>query len=853
MPTPKRQAQPARHSHTPERIQFACANQETPPEHAAQGAFPGLGVPMDNITDIDRRFTLFSSPVRSARHTGESCTLEDLHRAVASEHWYHKISPVRKLAPYKNEKDPTGKRKSDCALEYSQLKESTLPYAVLSGTWDTDHRHADGSTHKGQPCEVNGLISPSGMRLLDLDDLDSMDRAFIMSELRDGVVPWAAACWLSAGGDGLHLVATLDPAPACQADSHTSFAALVADLSRRLPVASVASDPAAKNLMRPSFVSCDPDAWLADSPRPLRWFDPPGDAHTGQKRHTENGHTRDTRQPLLLQLENVARDLVASGLDYNEWFGLMGALKSAGMDVAKLESISSAGGDRYEPGEIERKWEHLLHSDNPPAVVNGMAKHTGLRARVVDQARDTPTMGNTANDQDEDEDDKSDSPPGSSYTDPLRSPNTGAALTLVLDRVATGMTARRNVRSGLLEILAPDDWLRHRDYFRSAQQPDGWVPIDDMAAEALCDDIAGVVKKRSRPSAAKFLRMVMSLGSMTGHYADPFIDWLESLAEWDQDNRYADAAVVALKADPHARSLDWLVAATRIILNGAVQRAYQPGSIHDICVVLIGDEGTGKTTGMRELTPRPWQDIWYRKSLRLDRSQKEIIEDTRGYVIVECSELEGLDPRSRNRIKNLIDDPYDIAREAYGLITTKQARSFILVGTANDGGNGLFDIEGKQRRFWPVPTRNNVNLRDLSEARQWLDDHRDQLWAQALHEYKNYLGTSDSWRPPATLSAEHCAAVDEHRANTMGGDIAASLTEYVRHERKTEPLPLAHHLYQQGTTFTNAEAPDEVSAMLDRQQKLQREIASGLVRFGWRRTTGTKGAFRGRRIWVPPA
>ena len=269
-------------------------------------------------------------------------------------------------------------------------------------------------------------------------------------------------------------------------------------------------------------------------------------------------------------------------------------------------------------------------------------------------------------------------------------------------------------------------------------------------------------------------------------------------------------------------------------------------------MVLIGDEGTGKTTGMRELLPPAWRDIWYRKSLRLDRTQKEIIEDTRGYVIVECSELEGLDHRSRNRVKNLIDDPYDIAREAYGRTTTKQARSFILVGTANDEGSGLFDIEGKQRRFWPVPTRNNVNLRDLSDSRQWLDDNREQLWAQALEEYRRYEGPSDSWRPPATLSGEHRDAVDEHRATTMGGDIAASLTAYVMGKPDRERLPLAHHLYQQGTAFPKAESPDEISTQLDRQQTLQRQIASGLRRAGWTRTNATTGQFKGRRVWQPP-
>lgn len=343
------------------------------------------------ITEIKaRQFTVFNTPVRSVRHEGDLWTLRELHDAVQSEQWHENIAPIRNLAPYKREKDESGKRKSDRALKYSQLKESTLPYAVVSGTWNPHRRHADGATHHQRPCSVNGLLSASALRLLDLDDLDSSDRQVIMGALRDGVVPRAAACWLSPGGDGLHLIAALDPAPVCQKDSHIAFAVLVEDLDLRLSVASVESDPAAKNLMRPSFVSCDPDAWLADSPQPLRWQDIPGDAHAGRNRRTENGHNKDdrgARNSLLVQMERVARRVVATGLDYSAWFGLMGALKSAGMDMEMVESISREGGDRYVPGEIERKWGDLLPSDNPAKVINGMARNRGVRERVVDGTR----------------------------------------------------------------------------------------------------------------------------------------------------------------------------------------------------------------------------------------------------------------------------------------------------------------------------------------------------------------------------------------------------------------------------------------------------------------------------------
>ena len=301
-----------------------------------------MGVPMDIIAK--RPFTLFTSFVSSTRHTGEEWTLEELHNAVASQRWFREIAAVRDLAPYKHERDATGKLKSERAQQYSHLKETTLPYAVVSGTWDPLHRHADGGKHQGENCTVNGIRPPSGLKLMDIDDLGRKRRDQIMSALKDGAVPWAAACWLSPGGDGQHLFACLDPAPACQADSYAAYAALMENLHCRLQIASMSSDPPAKNPMRPSFVSCDPDAWLADNPEPFKWLDPPGDTHTGQKKRTESDHTR---EPWLVQMERVARNLVAFGLDYNAWFRLMGALKSAGMDIDTIESISSEGGHRY--------------------------------------------------------------------------------------------------------------------------------------------------------------------------------------------------------------------------------------------------------------------------------------------------------------------------------------------------------------------------------------------------------------------------------------------------------------------------------------------------------------------------
>ena len=200
--------------------------------------------------------------VLTAQRPGPSPTSTTRSRAG---HWWDVIAPVRELSPHKQEKDESGKRKSTLAQQYSDLKDQTLPYAVFSGTWDPRHRHADGFNCKAKECPGNGLLQPSGLRLLDLDDLHDGEAAWIFAAVDDGTLPWAAAAWTSTGGDGIHIVAWLDPAPTNQATSHAAYAMLARDLAINLPRhRDRQRHQQSKNLMRPAFVSADSTARLRE-------------------------------------------------------------------------------------------------------------------------------------------------------------------------------------------------------------------------------------------------------------------------------------------------------------------------------------------------------------------------------------------------------------------------------------------------------------------------------------------------------------------------------------------------------------------------------------------------------------
>ena len=352
-------------------------------------------------------FTLFVSAVSRKPHRGGDCTLEELHKDIQDGKWFDKVAPVRKLAPYKDDKDELG-NKTEPAKEYSELKETTLPYSVVSGTWNLEHRHADGAKHDDVPCKINGILTASGLRLLDLDKLNAGQQDAIKATLDAGIVPWAAACWKSPGGDGLHLFAALDPPPTCQDESHAAFAALIADLKTKIPYAEHSSDPSSKNLMRPAFVSADSKARIYPDAIPLRWKDfensgadprtqPTLDTFadqqkkqgnkTGSKQGNKTGSKQGKKGQQSLkdappELVQEALDTMAAGRageDDNHLLAVLGNMKELGFAFAAFDAWAADAGCTC---NREPRWNappQGAQSDRPGwAIVNLAAARYGM-------------------------------------------------------------------------------------------------------------------------------------------------------------------------------------------------------------------------------------------------------------------------------------------------------------------------------------------------------------------------------------------------------------------------------------------------------------------------------------------
>jgi predicted P-loop ATPase len=100
--------------------------------------------------------------------------------------------------------------------------------------------------------------------------------------------------------------------------------------------------------------------------------------------------------------------------------------------------------------------------------------------------------------------------------------------------------------------------------------------------------------------------------------------------------------------------------------------------------------------------------------------------------IVEMGELASIKRSDVESIKAYLSKRVDIYRAAYARRAAEHPRQCVFCGTTNEalflkGDNG-------NRRFWVIPV--DPTLRKHTKWQQAIDRDRDQLWAEAVHYYR---------------------------------------------------------------------------------------------------------------------
>ena len=413
----------------------------------------------------------------------------------------------------------------------------------------------------------------------------------------------------------------------------------------------------------------------------------------------------------------------------------------------------------------------------------------------------------------------------------------------------------RNLRTEIRRIGTDAEAAGWAKQWASEMQPDYWIPMSD-AIEASLHQVSRehftFWRTDKPPGPAIWTDRDFGhalLNNCPRPPKDPFVTWLETLPEWDGEKRIERLWIDTLDMPDTELTRE----GGRRFLIGAVRRAYEPGCVHDWIPLLVGPQGLGKSSVLRELVS-PSKD-WFSDSTQLDGTPKERMETTGPAVITEYSEMAGLDRASAASFKTYLSQTADQLRPAYGRYAQRTPRRWVGVGTANPDPDGVLpgDSTGARRyvimssRFDALNGDKDTLKHAAQQARQWVKDRLDQLWAEAWHEYRDAKRRKDEHMNMIghLRNAQERAAEGFQRHFEGLREIAYQLTAWGQeYEKRASFGPtIAELMVQAGLS--------ETEGMAAKDRSTQIALARELTAAGWAKKQKQVARVSSWR-WFPP-
>lgn len=249
--------------------------------------------------------------------------------------------------------------------------------------------------------------------------------------------------------------------------------------------------------------------------------------------------------------------------------------------------------------------------------------------------------------------------------------------------------------------------------WRSVQGLDTFKDVDYSGIRNYIDCVYGIVSTQKIDDA-------LSLEFERNKF-HPIRDYIES-QEWDGVNRIDTLLIDYFGADDNV----YTRSAIRKMLCAAVARVFDPGVKFDTALILVGEQGTYKSTFVKRLGMD-----WFSDTFTTVQG-KEAFEQIQGAWLIEMAELSGLRKAEVESIKHYISKREDMFRPAYGRTIETYKRQCVFFGTTNNK-DFLRDPTGN-RRFMPIDVhKERVTKSVITDLTQ---SEIDQVWAEAYTLYK---------------------------------------------------------------------------------------------------------------------
>lgn len=395
------------------------------------------------------------------------------------------------------------------------------------------------------------------------------------------------------------------------------------------------------------------------------------------------------------------------------------------------------------------------------------------------------------------------------------------------------------------------EWASDSELFEQEARRLGLYPDQDED-EASVQQYLGKHYGGDVPPLSTVRELLSLSASQPGREVDPLTEYLDRL-EWDGVPRLSGGAAALHEVLPGVDYDDeeerrWASRAVMRACVAAVARAYRPGWQVDSSLVLVGPQGTRKTSWVRWLAG-PWSaalpDILGGDADLFDPCHKAwIVEADEGFAVTRSGSRYG------DALKRFLTARSDTWRPKYGRTSRTTSRRFVVWGTTNHE-DFLANEEGN-RRYWPVRITETIPTSFLTAER------RDQIWAEAVVLFKR--GES-SW-----LSDEEEQVMQSARAEraTEEDPLVGPVYRYAMTPR---PVGYAWMGKEERETAMLAQcpawAPQPVSAaalLVDLKDELPqrtgvRAVTSALRKLGWRprgQVVDPRGGGSRLSVWAQP-